>query len=123
MSWWSRPVNRYSVIFFALAILLALIVWRVVPDVLVAWVIGISAITFLAFGYDKNIAASAALRVPEKVLLALTAAGGTLGAVAGMQAFRHKTVKETFRQRFWVVVVVQVLVLAAYWWFLRRGPA
>jgi uncharacterized membrane protein YsdA (DUF1294 family) len=54
------------------------------------------------------------------VLLALTAAGGTVGAVAGMQLFNHKTVKATFRHRFWLVVVVQVAVLAAYWW-ARRG--
>jgi uncharacterized membrane protein YsdA (DUF1294 family) len=121
MTWWNRPSNRYGVIFFALAILLTVILARVVPDWVVSWIVAVSAITLLAFGYDKGIAGSSAMRVPEKVLLALTAAGGTLGALVGMQAFHHKTVKETFRRKFWLVVVAQIAVLAAYWWFFRRA--
>ncbi len=122
MTWWNRPTNRYGLIFFALAVLLTLILHPVITDWVVAWVVAVSAITLLAFGYDKGVAGTGAVRVPETVLLALTAAGGTLGAVVGMQAFHHKTVKETFRRKFWLVVVVQVLVLGGYWWVFRRGP-
>jgi uncharacterized membrane protein YsdA (DUF1294 family) len=120
MDLWNRPATRYGLIFFALAVLLTLILQRVIPDWVVAWIIAISAITVLAFGYDKGVAGSGAMRVPERVLLALTAAGGTLGAVVGMHVFRHKTVKETFRHRFWLVVVAQVAFLAAYWWLVGQ---
>lgn len=121
MTWWNKPVNRFGLVFFALALLLTLILQRVIPDWLVAWILAVSAITLLAFGYDKGIAASGVVRVPERVLLALTAAGGTLGAVVGMHAFQHKTVKKTFRRKFWLVVVGQVLLLAGYWWVVGRG--
>jgi uncharacterized membrane protein YsdA (DUF1294 family) len=120
MSWWSKPSYRYAAIFFALALLLTVIVVRVVPDVLAAWIVAISAITFLAFGYDKGVAGSGAVRVPERVLLALTAAGGTVGALLAMPVFHHKTIKGAFRRRFWLVVAIQLVVVAAYGWFFKR---
>jgi uncharacterized membrane protein YsdA (DUF1294 family) len=98
---------------------LAIFLGIVTPlDPLLAWLVAISVVTFLVWGYDKAIAGSGRLRVPERVLLALTFAGGTLGALLGMRVFRHKTIKASFRRRFWVAVVLQVALVAA--WFLLR---
>jgi uncharacterized membrane protein YsdA (DUF1294 family) len=83
-------------------------------DVVAAWLAAITVVTFLAYGYDKSAAGSRRTRVPERVLLALALAGGTLGALVAMPAFRHKTIKQEFRLRFWAVVVIQLALAAVY---------
>ena len=62
----SNPYVFYGVIFFALAIAGALAIWIILNwDVLIAWLISITAVTFLAYRYDKMIAGSGRTRVPD----------------------------------------------------------
>jgi uncharacterized membrane protein YsdA (DUF1294 family) len=84
-----------------------------------SWLLAITGITFLAYGYDKLIAGTGATRVPERVLLILAFAGGIVGAIAGMRLFQHKIGKERFLAQFWLVVAVQVVVVAGWYLFLR----
>jgi uncharacterized membrane protein YsdA (DUF1294 family) len=84
-----------------------------------SWLAAITVITFLTYGYDKLVAGSGATRVPEKVLLTLAFAGGTVGAILGMRLFHHKTSKGSFLERFWMVVAVQMVVVAGWYTFLR----
>lgn len=83
------------------------------------WLLSITIITFSAYGYDKVISGTQATRVPERVLLTLAFTGGTLGAIAGMRFFHHKTSKESFLERFWLVVAAQIVVVAGWYIFLR----
>jgi uncharacterized membrane protein YsdA (DUF1294 family) len=91
-----------------------------------AWLAAVNVTTFGYYGLDKARARWASRRVPELVLHALALAGGSLGAFAGMQLFRHKTVKGNFRVVFWLIVAVQVVlilwVVKEVWW-LRAGAA
>ena len=90
--------------------------WWVSPLGLIAcWVLAMTVVTFLTFGYDKSMAGTKKPRVPENVLLALTFFGGTIGAVAGASVFRHKTRKSSFRTRFIFVVGVQALLVGVYY--------
>jgi len=84
-----------------------------------SWLLAVTGITFLTYGYDKLMAESGASRVPERVLLTLAFAGGTVGALLGMRLFHHKTNKESFLERFWLVVAVQIVVAAGWYIFLR----
>ena len=77
-----------------------------------SWLLAVTAITFLTYGYDKLITETGATRVPEKALLTLAFAGGTVGAIAGMRLFHHKTSKKSFLERFWLAV-------AGWYLFLR----
>ena len=88
--------------------------WYFSFEVLHSWLIAISLVTFLAYGYDKAIAGSDRTRVPEKVLLSLTFAGGTVGALIGRVFFRHKTVKTSFRIQLWLVVGIQIILVLVY---------
>ena len=74
-------------------------IWAVVGSpwgLLACWLILINVVTFCAFGLDKWKAKrkekkESVRRIPEKRLLALAALGGSVGALLGMRAFRHKT--------------------------------
>src|SRR5262245_20919911 len=85
---------------------------------LACWLVAVNAVAFVYYGYDKARARSVAARVPEVVLHGLTAAGGSVGAYAGMSLFRHKTVKGRFRFLFWCIVVLQVALLV---WVVKRA--
>jgi uncharacterized membrane protein YsdA (DUF1294 family) len=80
---------------------------------LAAWLVSVNVVAFGYYGFDKARARSSSSRVPEVVLHGLSVAGGSIGAYAGMQTFRHKTVKGTFRIVFWFIVVCQIGLIAA----------
>ncbi|HPG76477.1 MAG TPA: DUF1294 domain-containing protein, partial [Rhodoglobus sp.] len=84
-----------------------------VPIQLVGIYVVTSIVTFAMYGYDKARAKSGRWRVPETTLLLLGLIGGWPGAIVGQVVFRHKTTKESFRNAFWVTVVINVLVFGA----------
>jgi uncharacterized membrane protein YsdA (DUF1294 family) len=116
-----NPVRRFALVTVGLTILLAALVWRYGPSLAAPhlWLIAISVVTFLTFGYDKAIAGSTQTRVPETVLLLLALVGGTPGALLGMWLFRHKTAKQSFRTRLWLVIAAQIALITAYYGWLR----
>ena len=81
-------------------------------DLLWCWLIASSAVALTAYGYDKAIAGSDQTRVPERVLLGVALAGGTVGAALGMVLFRHKTSKRSFWGRLLLIAVVQAALAA-----------
>ena len=84
------------------------------------WLTAINLTAFGYYGYDKACARRAARRVPEFVLHGLSLVGGSVGAFAAMQLFRHKTIKGRFRFLFWSIVVLQVFLVAWIGWLLWR---
>lgn len=87
--------------------------------VLAAYLGAINVVTFHAYRLDKLQAAGRARRTPEQVLFALTAAGGTLGALAARWLFRHKTKKASFRVQFWIIAAAQAALAADLFWWAR----
>ncbi len=51
----------------------------------------INALAFLLMRIDKQKAKKNRWRIPEAVLLGISAIGGSLGGLLGMLVFRHKT--------------------------------
>jgi uncharacterized membrane protein YsdA (DUF1294 family) len=102
-----------SVIPFIAAAVLALLINALIPGLGPgwSWIFGVSIASFFTYGYDKSIAGRGVTRVPEIVLQALTAVGGTFGSFLGMQIFRHKTQKKSFRIVFWAIVAIQAVVI------------
>ena len=114
-------VSRVGAVAFGLAIIVALLMHWSAPslDIVFCWLFAITIVCFLAYGYDKTIAGTELLRVPEAVLLALAFAGGTLGAFAGMRYFHHKTAKAEFQGKFWLVLALQIVLIVIYVGWLR----
>lgn len=71
---------------------------------IIAYFIIINLIGFFLMGADKRKAIKHAFRIPEATLFIVALIGGSLGTIAGMYLFRHKT-------RHWYFVYGMPLIL------------
>ena len=78
----------------------------------------INIIAFAAMGIDKLKAAKGRWRISEKVLFLLAAAGGSIGSIAGMFLFRHKTKHLSFRIGLPAILILQCAAAYSLWRFL-----
>ena len=60
------------------------------------YLIIINITAWLAYGLDKWKAKAGKWRIPERTLLFLALIGGSVGALAGMFLFHHKTKSRSF---------------------------
>ena len=81
---------------------------------LLYYIIGINAVSFVAYGIDKLKAKKAKWRIPEATLLLLAVAGGSIGAWMGMKVWHHKTLHKKFRYGVPAILFLQ-LALGIYW--------
>ncbi len=80
---------------------------RILPLYLVA----ANVVTFLLYGLDKARARRGAWRISERTLLTAAFAGGCVGALLGMQLFRHKPRHMTFQNKVHIYCVLWVVIL------------
>ena len=78
---------------------------------LLVFILAMNIITFLAYGIDKLKAVKDRWRIPEKTLLLLGLAFGSVGGIAGMKIFHHKTRKWYFWFCNMVSLAVQIVIL------------
>lgn len=101
--------------------------WAVIGSpwgILAIWLVFINLLTFLVFGADKLQAKrkekhEKVRRVPEKNLLLLAAAGGSIGALLGMKVFRHKTLHRAFQLGVPVILALQILIPFGLWLYFH----
>lgn len=74
------------------------------------YLISINLFSFIVMAIDKIKAKHGSWRVPEKSLMILAVAGGSLGMLLGMYVIRHKTKKLKFSLGVPVILCLQVLV-------------
>ncbi len=74
--------------------------------------------TFFFFGFDKYKSTAKHRRIPEKILLFLSLIGGSIGAIAGMYTFRHKTRKISFQLQLALILLLQMGVVYVFLYFL-----
>jgi uncharacterized membrane protein YsdA (DUF1294 family) len=65
-------------------------------------------------GIDKKKAIKKKYRISEKTLFTWAIAGGSIGSIAGMQFFRHKTKHMSFKLGMPLIFVVQAYLLGDY---------
>lgn len=77
----------------------------------------VNIITFTVYGIDKQKAKNNRWRISEKMLVGLALIGGFIGAIAGMQVFRHKTKHLKFVigvpviSVLWIILCVYILTI------------
>ena len=73
----------------------------------------LNGVTFAVFAYDKDCAIRGARRIPERTLFLLMSLGGSPGGWLAMLSLHHKNRKTSFRTVAWLIVLMQIAVLAA----------
>ena len=77
-------------------------------DIFWYYLVGINLLAFCLYGVDKKRAIKDRWRIPESTLLGIAFVGGSVGAWAGMQTFRHKTKHWKFKILVPVFFILQV---------------
>lgn len=75
------------------------------------WLIIINILTFAVFGIDKKKAIDGKFRISELTLFVLSILGGSLGGLAAMYTFHHKTKKWYFKFGIPLILIAQVLLI------------
>lgn len=84
---------------------------------LLLYLLIINAVGFFLMLADKRKAKRGAWRIPEATLMWVAALGGSIGSLAGMYTFRHKTKHPKFTIGIPVILALQII--AAGWLFLK----
>lgn len=83
----------------------------------VIYLVIVNVAAFCMYGMDKSAAIKQKQRVPNKVLLGIAVIGGSVGALAGMYTFRHKTKKWYYTVTVPAILLIQIVAVVL---LLRR---
>ena len=119
--WWRAGCVAYSAGRFpraaiggsALAAVLVAAGFGILPTLVAAGYVGLSAVSYLMYRADKLAAQSGRRRTPEASLHLVDLLGGWPGALVAQHQLRHKTVKQPFQTIFWVTAILNLV--AAGW--------
>ena len=71
-------------------------------NIIILW----NVLVFFVYGLDKMLARMDRYRISEKTLLSMTFLLGGIGALFGMEVFRHKTKKPKFRFSAYISFII-----------------
>ena len=80
-------------------------------NALLYYLIVINILTFAVYGIDKWKAKQGSWRISEATLLMLAVIGGTIGALLGMQVWRHKTMHLKFKYGLPLILLPQIALM------------
>lgn len=86
----------------------------------IIYLIIINLIAFLSMYIDKRRAKYGKWRISESALFILVLLGGSIGGIAGMYTFRHKTKKLKFVIGFPAILIFETFVIVYYTFFFFR---
>ena len=85
-------------------------------NILEIYLIAVNAAAFILIGYDKSIAGSNEIRVPEKILLGSALVAGSLGVLLGIKIFRHKIRQPRFQFYLVGILIIQAIRIWSTSW-------
>jgi len=80
---------------------------------IIIYLVCVNLISFLAMFIDKQKAKKGSWRIKESTLLILALIGGSIGGIAGMYIFHHKTKKARFYIGMPAMLVLQIMLVIA----------
>ena len=80
-------------------------------QILLVYLLLINAAGFLLMLVDKIKAKKNLWRIPEATLMGVAVIGGSIGAIAGMNLFRHKTKHAKFFIGLPVILALQIVLV------------
>ena len=80
-------------------------------QILLVYLLLVNAAGFLLMLVDKIKAKRNLWRIPEATLMGVAVIGGSIGAIAGMNLFRHKTKHAKFYIGLPVILVLQIVAV------------
>ena len=80
-------------------------------QILLVYLLLVNAAGFLLMLVDKIKAKRNLWRIPEATLMGVAAIGGSIGAIAGMNLFRHKTKHPKFYIGLPVILALQIVLI------------
>jgi uncharacterized membrane protein YsdA (DUF1294 family) len=81
-------------------------------NIFVLYLIVLNLVGFFIMSVDKKRAIKNQWRISEKALIGISIIGGSIGMLAGMNTFRHKTKHKKFTIGIPIILVIQVAILA-----------
>ena len=84
-------------------------------EAIAIYLAAINVITFIMFGADKARAVKGRWRISEAALILAALLGGSIGALAGMRVFHHKTRHRKFTVGIPVILVLQIVFMVLYY--------
>ena len=81
--------------------------------VLLCYIILVNLLGFYAMYTDKLRAKKRAFRIPEATLFTIAVIGGSIGSIAGMHTFRHKTKHWYFVYGMPMILILQIIAIIA----------
>ena len=82
-----------------------------IHNLVLLYLIIVNAAGFLLMLVDKLKAKRKAWRTPESTLIGVAALGGSIGAIAGMYCFRHKTRHIKFTLGLPLILGIQIVLI------------
>lgn len=87
-------------------------------ELILIYLLIVNAAGFALMLVDKLKAKKKLWRIPEATLMGVAAIGGSIGALAGMYTFRHKTKHPKFTIGIPVILVLQIAAAAALYIYI-----
>ncbi len=86
----------------------------VITILLIGYLLIVNVVGFVMMGMDKRRAQKGAWRISEASLFLVAAIGGSIGSIAGMQVFHHKTKHWYFKYGMPAILILQILIFVLF---------
>ncbi|WP_160687793.1 DUF1294 domain-containing protein [Clostridium sp. C2-6-12] len=82
--------------------------------IIITYLLIINFVGFIIMLIDKKRAVHKEWRIPENTLIGISIAGGSIGMLFGMSAFRHKTKHVKFKYGVPFILFIQIGLIVLY---------